>query len=251
MNAPNTPTHQRLLNIRRRLHNQRQHLSRQTQRIREFPKIPASLAAIREGAEIALSQSMGKKHAEIPANRESSRSDVRDLELVTQRKPLEAVEPIRLLRWLLRRYFKWRGFACRSHVCNNEDGRHGEGKTVNCPQCHTPVVILCDGKCYASIEYRGVFDDPALARWLANCPGGAVKPIPLNHALPQSTVSYKACEVPMCEESQWYRRGVAQPFIAVPRAEYESNVRLKKEYAALSQRIKELADHTEEPAPAI
>ena len=113
---------------------------------------------------------------------------VRDLYLVTQRKPLEAVEPIAAIRWLLRAYFKWRGFACRDW----------------------------DGRSYASIEYRGVFDDEAMAHWAANCEGGAVKPIPFNSVLPEETVAYKAGDVPQSEASFWYRRGVALPYTAVP-----------------------------------
>lgn len=122
--------------------------------------------------------------------------EVRDMWLVTQRKPLEEVEPWRWLRWVLRKYFQWRGFACRSH-CN------------------------CDGGCYASIEYRGVFDDEGAARWAANCAGGAYKPIPLNAALSEKTVSYKAGDVPQSEASPWYRRGVMLPFVEVERKELE------------------------------
>lgn len=148
-------------------------------------------------------------------------SEVRDMFLTTQRKPLEDVEPWRWLRWILRHYFKWRGFACRSHVCENEDGRHGEGKTVDCPNCGTAVVVLCDGKCYASIEYRGVYDDDAVARWVANCKGGAYKPIPFNAALSEKTVSYKAGDVPQSEASPWYRRGVLLPFVEIERSKFE------------------------------
>ena len=115
-----------------------------------------------------------------------------DLWLVTQRKPLEQTEPIWLLRWLLRWYFKWRGFACRSH-CG------------------------CDGKCYASIEYRGIFTTEADARWVANCPGGKYQSLPLNAALPEETVSYGKMDVPMSEASAEYRRGVPMPYAPIPR----------------------------------
>ena len=121
---------------------------------------------------------------------------VRDMFLVTQRKPLEEVEPNPWLRWLLRKYFKWRGFACRSH-CN------------------------CDGKCYASIEYRMVTDDEGMARWAASANGAAYKPIPFNRLLPEETVTYKAGDVPLSEASPWYRRGVMLPFVAVPREDIE------------------------------
>lgn len=131
--------------------------------------------------------------------------EVRDFQLVTQRKPLEEVEPIRAIRWLLRKYFQWRGFACRSHVCDNKDGKHGEGQ-------------VCDGKCYASIEYRGVFDDVGMAYHAARCSGAEVKPIPFNSALPEETVTYKVGDVPLSEASPWYRRGVILPFEAVPRS---------------------------------
>lgn len=141
--------------------------------------------------------------------------------LATQRKPLEEVEPIALLRWLLRKYFAWRGFACRSHVCNNEDSRHGTGVTVNCAECGAPVVVLCDGKCYASIEYRGTFDNQTDARWAANCNGGEVKPIPFHAALPEETVSYGVGDVPQSEASQLYRQGISLPFIAVERGKLE------------------------------
>lgn len=123
-------------------------------------------------------------------------SKVRDMWLVTQRKPLEEVEPWRWLRWLLRKYFQWRGFACRSH-CN------------------------CDGKCYASVEYRGVFDDEGAARYVASCKGGAYKPVPFNAALPEETVSYLPGDVPFSEASPWYRRGVMLPFVPVARDELE------------------------------
>lgn len=121
--------------------------------------------------------------------------EVRDLFLVTQRKTLEDMEPLWVLRWLLRKYFQWRGFACRSH-CGD-----------------------CDGKCYASIEYRGGFDSEVEARWAANCTGGSYTPIPFNAALPEPTVAYKNGDVPLSEESPWYRRGVMLPFTAVSREE--------------------------------
>ncbi len=139
-------------------------------------------------------------------------AEVRDVFLVTQRKTLEEQEPNRWLRWLLRRYFKWRGYACRGHC----------GK--------------CDG-CYASVEYVGAFDDAGIARWVANNYGGAIKPIPFNAALPHETVSYKSGEVPLSEEAQWYRRGVVLPFVAVSRGDFE----------ALGQRIEQLVEHTRDP----
>ena len=122
---------------------------------------------------------------------------VRDMQLVTQRKPLETVVPQWWMRWFLRKIFAHYGFACRSHC----------GK--------------CDGTCYASIEYRGVFDDEGMAYHAARCPGGAVKPIPFNCALPEETVQYKAGDVPLSEASPWYRRGVMLPFDAVPRSGME------------------------------
>jgi hypothetical protein len=124
-------------------------------------------------------------------------AEIKNHQLVTQRKRLEDVEPIAALRWLLRKYFAWRGFACRYH----------------CGQC--------DGKCYASIEYRGTFEDPVDAYWAANCPGGAVKPIPFNAPLPEETVSHGAGDVPQSEASSWYRKGVLLPFVAVPREKLE------------------------------
>lgn len=127
-------------------------------------------------------------------------TEVRNFKLVTQRKPLEEVEPIWLLRWLLRHYFKWRGFACRSHC-----GR-------------------CDGKCYASIEYRGVFDDDAMAYHAARCPGAEIKPIPFNAALPEETVKYEVGDVPFSEASPWYRRGVMLPFEAISRKKIKNHV---------------------------
>jgi hypothetical protein len=136
-------------------------------------------------------------------------SDVRDMFLVTQRKTLEEVEPIWLLRLLLRKYFEWRGFACRSHTCNNEDGRHGEGKQ-------------CDGKCYASIEYRGVTDDEAAARFASSCQGGEYKPVPFNAFLPEETVSYIPGDSPLSEASPWYRRGTMLPFVAVAREDLDA-----------------------------
>jgi hypothetical protein len=122
---------------------------------------------------------------------------VRNLWLVTQCKSLEDAEPVWLLRWLLRRYFQWRGFACRSHC----------GK--------------CNGDCYASIEYRGAFDNEPEARWAASCKGGAYRPIPFNAALPEETVQYIAGDVPTSESSPWYRRGVMLPFVAIERSQFE------------------------------
>jgi len=115
-----------------------------------------------------------------------------DHHLVTQRKPLEEVEPIWIIRWLLRLYFEWRGFACRSH-CGP-----------------------CDGKCYANIEYVGTFADKVEAYHAANQFGGAVKPIPFNGVLPAETVAYKAGDVPQSEASHWYRKGVALAHISLP-----------------------------------
>lgn len=115
-----------------------------------------------------------------------------DLWLVVQRKPLEETEPIWLLRWLLRKYFKWRGFACRSH-CD------------------------CDGKCYANIEYQGIFSNEADARWAANTPGGKYQALPLNTMLPAETVSYGKMDVPMSEASAEYRRGIQMPYAPIPR----------------------------------
>jgi hypothetical protein len=137
-------------------------------------------------------------------------SEVRDLFLVTQRKPLESVEPWRWMRWVLRKYFEWRGFACRSH-CN------------------------CTGGCYASIEYRGVFDDEAAARFASSCDGGEYKPIPFNAALPEQTVSYKPGDAPLSEASPWYRRGAMLPFVAVSRSDFEK----------LGQKIDDVADCAE------
>lgn len=125
-------------------------------------------------------------------------SEVRNYWLVTQRKSLESVEPVRVLRWLLRKYFEWRGFACREHC--------GE----------------CDGKCYASIEYRGVFDDEAAARYAASCEGGEYKPIPLNAALPEETVLYIPGDAPLSEASPWYRRGAMLPYVAVKREDLDA-----------------------------
>jgi hypothetical protein len=133
----------------------------------------------------------------VPETSPEEAKTITDHWLATQRKPLEEVEPIWLLRWLLRKYFAWRGFACRSHC--------GE----------------CDGKCYASIEYRGTFDRESDARWAANCKGGEVKPIPFSAALPEETVSYGVGDVPQSEASQFYRQGISLPFAAVPRGKLE------------------------------
>jgi hypothetical protein len=154
-------------------------------------------------------------------------AEVTDHWLATQRKPLEQVEPIWALRWLLRKYFQWRGFACRSHVCNNQDGKHGAGRTVDCSECGASVVVLCDGRCYASIEYRGTFEDESDGRWAANCNGGEVKPIPFKAALPEETVSYGVGDVPQSEASQFYRQGVRLPFVAVPRKELDDRLLLE------------------------
>lgn len=115
---------------------------------------------------------------------------VTDLYLTTQRKPLEEVVASRFVRWLLRRIYEHYGFAARD----------------------------TDGKTYFNIEYRGVFSDPAEARYWANCTGGAVRPIPFNAPLPEATVGYRNFDVPQSEASAEYRR-MRMPFVAVPRAE--------------------------------
>jgi hypothetical protein len=143
-----------------------------------------------------------------------------DIQLVTQRKPLEEVEPFWVLRWLLRMYFNWRGFACRSH-------------------CGT-----CNGKCYASVSYRGAFLDKSKARWAAMCDGGAVKPIPFDAALPEETVSYKAGDVPMSEASAWYRKGVLLPFVSITRErlqELESHYVPDEQLQEIEERLERLA----------
>lgn len=172
-----------------------------------------------------------------PAKLREMAATITDHWLATQRKPLEEVEPIALLRWLLRRYFEWRGFACRSHVCNNEDGRHKNGRTVACPKCAAPVAVLCDGKCYASIEYRGTFENESDGRWAANCSGGEVKPIPFSAALPEETVSYGVGDVPQSEASGFYRKGVRLPFAAIPRNELDDLPRNK--LARLAAKVRE------------
>lgn len=141
--------------------------------------------------------------------------------LTVQRKSLEQVVPNRFVRWFVRWVHRHYGFACRSHVCNNEDGRHKNGTTVNCPNCDTPVVVMCDGTCYASIEYRGIFDSEPDARWAANCAGGSLREVPYNAALPEETVQYGKTDDPMSEISAEYRRGVPLPFVAIPRGEIE------------------------------
>lgn len=169
-------------------------------------------------------------------NREMAQ-EITDHWLATQRKPLEEVEPIALLRWLLRKYFAWRGFACRSHICTNSDERHDPGVTVECPECGSAVVVLCDGKCYASIEYRGTFNTESDARWAANCHGGEVKPIPFRAALPEETVSYGVGDVPQSEASQFYRKGIPLPFAAIPRGKLE---RLRKKIRSSDPAVEEL-----------
>lgn len=131
--------------------------------------------------------------------------------LVTQRKPLEDVVPHRLVRWFLRWIFKHYGFAARDH----------------------------NGQCYASIEYRGVFREEGDARWAARCPGGAVKPIPFNSALPEETVQYGVGDVPLSEASQFYRKGVRLPFVAVHRAEVRNQL---GELEELDSRLSRLND---------
>ena len=138
---------------------------------------------------------------------------VADLWLVTQRKPLETTVPNRWVRWLLRWVFSYYGFACRSH-CD------------------------CDGSCYASIEYRGVFSDEADARWWASCPGGAYKPLPFNMGLPEETVNYKAGDVPFSEMSAEYRKGISMPYIPVPRAQRQQEM---QQLVALSNQMKRAA----------
>jgi len=151
---------------------------------------------LRHRQDQSLHQEMSRcRQASLKALAKAQMAEVRNLWLVTQRKSLESIEPWPWLRWLLRQYFAWRGFACRSHC----------GK--------------CDGRCYASIEYRGVFDSESEARWAASCEGGEYKPIPFNAALPEQTVRYLAGDAPLSEASAWYRRGAALPFETITRAD--------------------------------
>jgi hypothetical protein len=178
--------------------------------------------------------------ASLKAQAKAVAAEVQNKWLSTQRKPLEEVVPHRLIRWLLRRLFEHYGFACRSHTCNNEDGKHGTGSTVECPNCATPVVVLCDGKCYASIEYRGVFDRKSDAYWLSNGNGGALKPIPYNVALPPQTVQYQGGEeTPGSEAADYYRRGVPLPYEAILRSDLDK----------LGRKINDVADCAEGSCP--
>jgi len=168
----------------------------------ERETITAGTAAASDTRSAARTHRASNKARRRRRSRSAGRSrqeTVKNLWLVTQRKPLESVEPIPWLRWLLRMYFKWRGFAARDY----------------------------DGRSYASIEYRGVFEDECEAYHAARCEGGAVKPIPFNAALPEETVQYCTNDVPIGEASAFYRKGVPLPFIAVPREEVEQWTRLE------------------------
>lgn len=122
-------------------------------------------------------------------------AEIKKLYLVTQRKSLEAQVSSRFVRWLLLRIYKHYGFAARD----------------------------TDGKSYFQIEYRGAFTDPAYARWLASTTGGAVKPIPLDAALPEETVQYdEPEEVPYSEVAHEYRRSIRLPFVAISRDDFEA-----------------------------
>jgi hypothetical protein len=172
----------------------------QTKRSTATPYVTAATAAKQARRRTTRSHRSARRSGQATNSASKPVMEVRSMKLVTQRKPLEEVEPIWFLRWLLRHYFRWRGFACRSHC--------GE----------------CDGKCYASIEYRGVFDDDGMAYHAARCVGGAVKPIPFNTALPEETVKYEVGDVPLSEASPWYRRGVMLPFEAVQRKTIKENL---------------------------
>lgn len=149
-------------------------------------------------------------------------NEIQNRWLSVLRKPLEVAVPHWLVRQLLRLIFEYYGFACRSHVCNNEDGRHGNGKIIACPNCRSSVVVLCNGKCYASIDYQGIFSNEADARWVASQPGGAYYELPYNAGLPKEPVLYSKSDAPLSEASAAYRKGVKLPFIAIARDDFDA-----------------------------
>jgi len=84
------------------------------------------------------------------------------------------------------------------------------------------------------MQFRGVFDNEADARWAANCGGGSYRSAPYNAALPEATCQFGTYDHPQSEDSNDYRKRQL-PFVAVSRADLE----------ALGARIEETAQNAE------
>lgn len=105
--------------------------------------------------------------------------------LVTQRKPL-ATYPMpgwvkllaRLCLWTQQQIFFRYGWAASTD------------KTDLCRHCRQPKDDI------HSIEYKGVYTNPAEGRWVANQPGGNPVEVPLNAEAPNETCTFRVNEYP-------------------------------------------------------
>jgi hypothetical protein len=80
-----------------------------------------------------------------------------------------------------------------------------------------------DGRSYCKLEFVGVFDSAAAARWAAMIPGGSYRELPLNNSLPEETCQFRVHDFPASPISADYRNRKL-PFIAIPRAVFERKV---------------------------
>lgn len=70
------------------------------------------------------------------------------------------------------------------------------------------------------IEYQGIYEDEAAARYAASMPGGFYIELPFNAELPQETAQFGKHDFPLSEASNGYRRR-RFPFSFVPTVELE------------------------------
>jgi hypothetical protein len=78
-----------------------------------------------------------------------------------------------------------------------------------------------DGKSYTKLDFVGIFDSAAAARWAAMVPGGSYKELPLNTSLPEESCQFGNYDHPMSEASPEYRNR-EMPFVAVARADLDA-----------------------------
>lgn len=114
--------------------------------------------------------------------------------VVVQQKPLDS-DPLvpRWVKWLLRLiYFKYH-WAATGH----------------------------DGKSYTKLEFLGIYDSAASARWAAMVPGGSYRELPLNKSLPEESCQFGVYDHPMSEASADYRNRM-MPFVTVARDDLDA-----------------------------
>lgn len=71
------------------------------------------------------------------------------------------------------------------------------------------------------IEYQGVYDTEAEARYAASTPGGFYMELPLNAELPQATAQFGKHDFPLSDASADYRNR-RFPFVTIPRSQFDA-----------------------------